>query len=163
MRDNRSATARVLWTAPIALALASASAGQTITEIIDATGDGAGNILDYSYTLAVDGFGNVYVNGLESNNAFKVTPQGVITELIQMTGDAANAIAADSSGTVYVSGQQRVFRITPAGSVSTIIDFSGDGAGNSFSGPMDIALDSSGNVYVTGHASDNAFKITPAG
>ncbi len=43
-----------------------------ITEIIDATGDGAGNPLDAPAGVAVDGSGNVYVTGYFSDNAFKI-------------------------------------------------------------------------------------------
>ncbi len=44
---------------------------KTITEIIDSTGDGGGNTLDGTFSVAVDGSGNVYVTGLYSDNAFK--------------------------------------------------------------------------------------------
>ncbi len=45
-----------------------------ITEIIDASGDGAGNLLDTAFGVAVDGAGNVYVVGFVSNNAFCIAP-----------------------------------------------------------------------------------------
>ncbi len=45
-----------------------------ITEIIDATGDGAGNGLDGAEDIAVDAAGNVYLSGEFSSNAFKITP-----------------------------------------------------------------------------------------
>jgi len=48
----------------------------TITEIIDSTGDGGGNGLDTANDLAVDASGNVYVVGLFSDNAFKITLGG---------------------------------------------------------------------------------------
>ena len=54
--------------------------GGTITEIIDATGDGAGNLLEAAYDVAVDSSGNVFVSGIFSDNAFKLTakpPQAV--------------------------------------------------------------------------------------
>ena len=57
-------------------------AAQTITEIIDATGDGAGNGLNGPIGIAVDTAGNVYVPGIISDNAFQITPAGVITEII---------------------------------------------------------------------------------
>ena len=144
----------------------------TITEIIDAAGDGAGSILGITTGIAVDAAGNTYVTGALSDNAFKVTPAGVITEIINATGDGAGnglsipaGIATDAAGNVYVVGRgsANAFKITPAGVITEIIDTTGDGLGNSFSAPEGIAVDLTGNVYVTGKGNDNAFKITPAG
>jgi DNA-binding beta-propeller fold protein YncE len=60
----------------------------------------------------VDVSGNVYVAGANSDNAFKVMPGGLITEIIDATGDGAGnpldlpaAIALDVSGNVYVAGR----------------------------------------------------------
>jgi hypothetical protein len=44
----------------------------TITQIIDASGDGAGHTLSHTYAIAVDGAASVYVAGIDSNNAFKI-------------------------------------------------------------------------------------------
>ena len=69
----------------LAFALAPGKAGaNTITEIIDSSGDGS-NSLDAPIGMAVDGSGNVYVSGIVSENAFKITPGGVITEIIDIT------------------------------------------------------------------------------
>jgi hypothetical protein len=46
-----------------------------ITEIIDSSGDGAGNNLQYAYGIAVDGSGKVYVMGNSSHNVFKIQIQ----------------------------------------------------------------------------------------
>jgi hypothetical protein len=43
-----------------------------ITEIIDATGDGAGNGLGFPYGMCADAAGNVYVTGSGSDNVFKL-------------------------------------------------------------------------------------------
>ncbi len=43
--------------------------GERVTQIIDATGDGA-NALDAPHGIAVDGAGNVCVTGFLSDNAF---------------------------------------------------------------------------------------------
>ncbi len=82
-----------------------------ITQIIDATGDGAGNTLGAPHGIAADAAGNVYVTGEGSNNAFKITPTGVITEIIDATGDGAGNvlqgpqdIAVDATGSnIYVT------------------------------------------------------------
>ena len=47
--------------------------GGHVTQIIDATGDGAGNGLDVAHGIVVDGAGNAYVTGHASHNAFKIT------------------------------------------------------------------------------------------
>ena len=94
------------------ICLMGAANAQTITEIIDATGDGTGNTLNWPQGIAVDGSGNVYLTGFNTHNAFKITPGGVITEIIDFTGDGAGnpidgprGIAVDGSGNVYVTGQ----------------------------------------------------------
>ncbi len=143
------------------------------TEIIDSTGDGAGNVLDLPTAIAVDAAGNVYVSGNVSNNVFKITPPygaANATEIIDITGDGAGnplwnagGIAVDGAGNVYVAGwvSDNVFKITPTGVITEIIDSTGDGAGNTLMGASPVAVDATGNVYVTGCQSDNAFMITP--
>jgi len=44
------------------------------TELIDAAGDGAGNLLDNPFGLTVSPTGNVYVTGFFSSNAFEILP-----------------------------------------------------------------------------------------
>jgi hypothetical protein len=46
-----------------------------------------------------------------------------------------------------------------AQTATKIIDSTGDGNGNTLGGAFDVAVDASGNVYVTGHYTNNAFKI----
>ena len=91
-----------------------------ITQIIDATGDGAGNLLAGPFGVAVDSDGNVYVPGQNSDNVFQITPSGTITQIIDATGDGAgnalagpNGVAVDSDGNVYVAGffSDNVFQI----------------------------------------------------
>ena len=143
-------------------------AQEKITEIIDASGDGAGNPLDGSISIAVDGAGNVYVTGYDSDNAFRITPAGTITKIVDASGDGtgntldgSHGVAVDGAGNVYVTGSDNVFQITPAGKITEIIDASGDGAGKTLDRPHGTAVDGAGNVYVTGVDSDNAFCIAP--
>ena len=65
--------------------------GGVITEIIDATGDGAGNMLNLPFGIAVDGSGNVYVAGFLSNNAFKIALAPIIEDLTDAVGDLVTA------------------------------------------------------------------------
>jgi hypothetical protein len=92
----------------------------TITEIIDSTGDGGGNELFYTWGVATDSSGNVYVNGRDSYNTFKI----------------------ETPGTCSTAG-------TPC-TITEIIDATGDGAGNTLWGPEGVGVDSGGNVYVAG-------------
>ncbi len=151
----------------------SATTSAQITEIIDATGDGGGNVLDNIIGLARDASDNIFVVGSSSDNVFKITPGGVITEIIDATGDGTNTldaprhVAIDGSGNAYVVGSgatsDNAFKITPGGVITEIIDATGDGGGNMLDVPRGVAVDGSENVYVVGSNSDNAFKITPGG
>ena len=109
-----------------------------ITEIIDSSGDGIGNILDYPTAVAADGVGNVYVLARVSDNIFKIGPDGQITEIIDSNGDDlgnilgdVNCMALDSVPNVYATGEwsDNAFRVTPGGVITQIIDATGDGAG----------------------------------
>jgi hypothetical protein len=91
-----------------------------------------------------------------------------VTEIIDAAGDgggntlsAAQGVAVDSSGNVYVAGisSSNAFKITPGGTITEIIDAAGDGGGNTLSAAQGVAVDSSDNVYVGGYGSHNAFKI----
>lgn len=146
--------------------LLSTSSRAAITEIIDATG-GGGGVLQNAAGVAVDVSGNVYVVGEGSNNILKITPGGVITEIINGLGDrfgnffvAPFGVAVDAGGNVYSSAltTMNVFQITPAGMITQVIG-PGDGLGNSFA----VAVDASGTIYATGGVTDNAFRIEPDG
>ena len=92
----------------------------TVTTIIDATGDGLGNILDGPTGIVTDRFGNVYVTGQQSHNVFQIAPNGTVTEVMSECGDGQgnllrgpNDLAVDEDGNVYVTGElsSNAFRI----------------------------------------------------
>jgi len=62
----------------------------------------------WAFHLSRPRIGNVYVAGKESDNVFKITPAGLITEIIDAAGDGtspfsfAQGIAVDGAGNVYV-------------------------------------------------------------
>ena len=147
--------------------------GQTITEIIDQTGDGV-SVLINPDGVAVDSSGNVFVSGcghgLATSIVFRITPQGAITKILDGGGDGVSSldcpvgVAVDSNDNVFVAGfaSDNVFKVTPGGLVTQIIDSSGDGAG-ALVGPIDVRVDGADNVYVSGFVSNNVFRITPGG
>jgi sugar lactone lactonase YvrE len=152
-------------------ALATTASAQTVTRLIDATGDGAGNPLSSPADIAVDGLGNAYVAGVDSHNVFRISPEGAISRIIDASGDGVHAlaspgaVAADALGNVYVAGagSDNVFMISPEGAITRILDATGDGTGNTLDRPSDVATDGSGNVYVAGGNSDNVLAIAPGG
>ncbi len=61
---------------------------EAVRRRIDASGDGT-SALSFPRDVAVDALGSVYVAADGSHNVFKVTPGGVITEIIDAAGDGA--------------------------------------------------------------------------
>jgi len=104
-KDLPSSPRRTWWKKALMLTLlavllgtlASVAQARTITQIIDATGDGT-NPLNDPYSIAVDSSGNVYVTGEDSNNAFKIdlspkpvpalNPLGMIIMAVMLPGFA---------------------------------------------------------------------------
>lgn len=139
--------------------------------MIDSTGDGAGNTLSSPEGLVVAPCGTIYVAGGGSNNVFRISPAGLVTQVLDGTGDGTNpmtgptGLALDASGNVFVSCvfSNNVFRVTPTGVVTQVMDATGDGLGNTLSRPRGLAVDASGNLLVAGQLSNNAFRVTPGG
>jgi hypothetical protein len=126
---------------------------------------------DRAKALAVDGNGNVYVTGESQGTGtyydyatIKYNSSGVQQWAARYTGlggnasDAATAIAVDSAGNVYVTGESvtgfqntdfATVKYDPNGNQLWVARYDG----GSFEPAKFLALDSSGNVYVSGNSS----------
>jgi sugar lactone lactonase YvrE len=153
----------------------------------DTSADGAGPAAQFSYPagLAVDATGNVYV--AQSRAIRKVTPTGVVSTMAgsfffpgtnngtggsARFGEEVEAIAVDSSGTLYVAdtANHAIRKVTSAGVVTTLAGQGGssgsvDGTGSvaRFNSPSGVAVDGDGNVYVCDTFNHAIRKITPGG
>jgi hypothetical protein len=146
---------------------------------VDATGSAAR--FEFPDAAAVDPSGNVYVSDSGNNVIRKITPAGVVTTLagtvgssgyVNGAGSAAQlhpyAIAADTSGNLYVTDSNTIRKVTAAGVVTTLAgvpnlsaDLDGTGSSALFYAPLSIVADASGNLFV---ADDETIrKVTPGG
>jgi Beta-propeller repeat len=130
--------------------------------------NGPENGYDAGVAIVSDGSGNVYVTGesdsVESGADYltiKYNSSGG-EEWVALYdggfGDAATAIAIDSSGNVYVTGQSWSAKTSEYDYATVKYSADGqqrwvaryDGPANDYDYPTGIAVDNSGNVYVTG-------------
>jgi RHS repeat-associated protein len=168
------------------------TAGGVVTTFAGTAGvagnsDGTGTSARFSNpsSVALDGFGNLYVADTYNYIIRKITPAGVVTTLAGSgipgnadgTGAAASfsfseGVAADANGTVYVAdtGNNTIRKITAAGVVSTFVgtakvfgSMDGTGAAAQFESPSGLVLDGSGNLYVADTINSTIRMITPAG
>jgi len=145
--------------------------------------------LNYPTSVAADAFGNVFIADLSNQRIRKVSPDGVITTIANITtGDfcplgsddygaygisVSPGLAVDAAGNLFVSDSMnnRVRKVTPDGVISTLAGngsygFSGDG-GPAVSArlfcPSGVAADPAGNLFITDSANHVIRKVTPGG
>jgi len=133
---------------------------------------------DYGLAIAVDGSGNVYLNGNQGSDVYgnndygviKLDPNGNILWQKKIGGSSADnghAIAVDGSGNVYLNGQQASDVYGGSYDYGVIkLDSSGDIVwqkkigGISTDAGYAIAVDGSGNVYLNGQQTSDVYGGT---
>src|SRR5262249_42282489 len=143
------------------------------------TGDGNGKTLAQPYGVALgpaDPSGNVdvFVTGFLSDNVFRITPQGAVSQIypngVPNVLNGPREIAADAAGKIYVTGQlsNNVIRLTPesGGTYSPAVLIQGvqpppgTTQNANLSGARGLAVDPSGSrVFVAGEVSSDVYQI----
>ena len=145
-----------------------------IADNVDGTGGAAR--FNHPAGVALDGSGNLYIADSYNNAIRLVTPAGVVTTPIGLSGSDGvfslpNGIAVDAAGTLYVADTLNyvVEQITSSGVVTVLAGMlgtpgstDGDGSDALVNLPTGVALDGSGNLYVADQANHEIRKITPA-
>ncbi len=133
--------------------------------------NGPGNAYDAASAIAIDDAGNVYVTGpscglgpWEDYATVKYDSSGAEQWVARYNGpfnyaDIAMAIALDTAGNVYVTGQSdgsgtwedyATIRYDASGVEQWVARY--NGPGNDYDAAYAIAVDNAGNVYVTGQS-----------
>ena len=163
--------------------------GGVVTTLVNFTGNSGSNRGQSPASgLILGNDGNFYGTTSEGGvygygTVFKVTPNGVLTTLVDFAGNSAtnsgnspNALIQGSDGNFYgttASGGANldgtVFKMTPSGTLTTLVNFTYDGATNRGSGPdAGLIQGRDGNFYGTtyyggANGEGAVFSISPAG
>jgi len=153
-------------------------------------GDGGPAInamLNWPYSVGVDGSGNLYIADSAEQRVRKVDTSGIITTFAGngtagFSGDGGPAtntqlgpadVASDGNGNFYIADtfNERIRKVDASGIVSTVAGkgtygFSGDGgpATNAeFKLPYAVAADSHGNLYIADTFNERIRKVDTSG
>lgn len=103
--------------------------------------------------LTMDADGNLYVSDNGNDLIRKITPQGVVTTIANMS--SPKGIAIDKDGNLFVVSGNNIEKITSQGAKSTFAGgsnsgfFDGKGRDAFFNMPQRITIDAHGNLYVS--------------
>ena len=161
----------------------------TLVEFTGTEGPNPGSTGSAAMVLGSDGnfYGTTDSGGADDKGSvFKMTPEGVLTTLVEFSGNGATDVGAfprgaltlgsdgDFYGTTEFGGfgsndVGTVFKVTPEGALTTLVDFATRGGGGVGASPAAaLVLGSDGNFYGTtvfdgATDSGTVFKMTPAG
>jgi uncharacterized delta-60 repeat protein len=146
----------------------------TGTQLWTAQYAGDGQAENLAHAITVDAVGNVYVTGESYDSGtswdyatIKYNAAGVQQWVARYngpgnSGDYAYALAVDSAGNVYVTGESKgsgtsddyaTIKYNAAGVEQWVARY--NGPGNSDDDAAALAIDNAGNVYVTGRSEDS--------
>jgi sugar lactone lactonase YvrE len=140
----------------------------------------------YPTGVAVDAQANVWVADFGNHVVRRITPQGIVSTIAGVAGEAGNAdgagpaarfnqvhgVAIDTAGNTYAAdfGNHTIRKISPDGTVNTLAGLAGspgsnDGLGGAarFCAPYAVAVDGAANVYVADTSNQTIRKITSDG
>jgi sugar lactone lactonase YvrE len=108
--------------------------------------------IPFSFGIAVDSSGNVFLTDVLGDQIRKITPGGSVS-IFAATANAPNALTIDSSNNLYFTTQDGgIYKCTPLGVITPIA---------TVLYPNGIDVDASGNLYVS--ADQRIVKVTPGG
>lgn len=145
-----------------------------VTLLMGPSGDGMGHNLSQPWDLEVDGDGNLFVSSPNSGSLFKVSPSGVITEILDDDLGYPSFLCVDDLGNLYATVSFLLFRtvvkITPTGEVSVVLDAAEVAPDETWEIFWDVAVDPAGNIYVAGNGTDSSsapivfvYRLSPSG
>ncbi len=155
------------------------TSGAVLTTLVEFTGNGASNKGSWPRAGLMQGSdGNFYGTTerggtIDNGTVFKMTPGGVLTTLVEFTGNGPSnkgkypqaglvEVGGNFYGTTYQGGANdkgTVFRMTPGGLLTTLVQFTGDGAINRGAYPQaGLTQGGDGNFYGTTYSSDRYYS-----
>lgn len=144
--------------------------------------------LNFSYGLAVDGAGNLYISDSSNHRIRRVDASGIITTVAGTGtagygGDGGPAVAAqlneprgiavDTAGNLYIAdlNNHRIRRVGTGGTITTVAGtgaagYSGDGGAATaalLNSPFGVAVDASGRLHIADSANYRIRRVETNG
>ncbi|WP_143822349.1 NHL domain-containing protein [Mucilaginibacter pedocola] len=131
------------------------------------TGSATSSAIYRPQWVAVDANGTVYATGISNSRVYKISPNGTVSQLANLSNP--QGIAVDALFNVYVIDNYVVNKITPDGVVSVLAGSGaaqttdGQGVNAAFYNPAGIYADKQGNLFVTELYGQAVRRVSPTG